>query len=305
MELGQLVVAPLDPRHHTHTLIFLHGRGDTSANMTDALLRWSRNSRRRSLVDVFPTVRWVFPQAEARLVQSSVPASLGGKGGGEGEEEEKETVWPQWFDIWNILDMSDSEELQAPGLRDSVASIRRIVRNEARKVGGLDRVLLSGISQGGATAVHALLHLGAVAAEDAPPEKLAEPRVVVDLDEPPPPARLGGLLCFSCWLPFPGGTLDETREVIGLDDDDGGLVREKGDEIVRHTPAFLGHCADDPVVFPEYGRLLRDELRGFGMEVEWNEYPDGGHWLNSPQGVDDVVEFLKARGIPAVEEGEI
>ncbi|KAI4861238.1 alpha/beta-hydrolase [Hypoxylon rubiginosum] len=286
MELGQLVVAPLDPRHHTHTLIFLHGRGDTSASMTDALLRWSRNSRRRSLVDVFPTVRWVFPQAEQRLVQSS----------------HDDTTWPQWFDIWNVLDMSDGEDLQAPGLRDSVASVRRIVRNEARKVGGLDRVLLSGISQGGATAVHALLHLGAVAAEDAPPEKLAEPRVVVDLDEPPPPARLCGLLCFSCWLPFPGGTLEETREVIGLDGEDDDPVREKNDEIVRHTPAFLGHCADDPVVFPEYGRLLRDELRGFGMEVEWNEYPDGGHWLNSPQGVDDVVDFLKARGIPAAME---
>ncbi|KAI1758806.1 alpha/beta-hydrolase [Hypoxylon sp. FL1150] len=288
MELDQLVVAPLNPRVHTHTLIFLHGRGDTSANTTDSLLRWSRNSRRRSLVDVFPTVRWVFPQAEPRLVQKAGH------------------TWPQWFDIWNILDMSDSEELQAPGLRDSVASVRRIVRNEARKVGGLHRVVLSGVSQGGATAVHALLHLGAVAADDAPPEKLLEPRDVTDLDEPPAPAQLCALMCFSCWLPFPGGSLDETREVIGLQDEseDDEIIRQKSDEIVRHTPVFLGHCADDPLVFPEYGRQLRDELREFGMTVDWNEYPDGGHWLNAPQGVDDVVEFLKARGIPAVEEGE-
>ncbi|KAI1771566.1 alpha/beta-hydrolase [Hypoxylon cercidicola] len=285
MELGQLVVAPLDPRHHTHTLIFLHGRGDTSANMTEALLRWSRNSRRRSLVDVFPTVRWVFPQAEPRLVQ-----------------KDGHTVWPQWFDIWNVLDMSDSEELQAPGLRDSVASVRRLVRDEARKVGGLHRVALSGVSQGGATAAHALLHLGAVAADDAPPERPASPRVVVDLDEPPPPARLCALLCFSCWLPFPGGSLEETREVIGLDGEDGDAVRAKSDEVVRNTPAFLAHCADDPLVFPEYGRQLRDELRGFGVHVEWREYPDGGHWLNSPQGVDDVVDFLKAQGIPAAVE---
>ncbi|KAI8959528.1 hypothetical protein F5Y11DRAFT_301651 [Daldinia sp. FL1419] len=62
MELGCSVISPLAPHKHTHTVIFLHGRGDTSRNMADALLsRWTRDSRGRSLVDEFPSVRWVFP----------------------------------------------------------------------------------------------------------------------------------------------------------------------------------------------------------------------------------------------------
>ena len=31
----------------------------------------------------------------------------------------------------------------------------------------------------------------------------------------------------------------------------------------------------------------------FGANVTWKEYPDGGHWFNSPRGMDDVVAFLE------------
>ncbi|KAI1412703.1 alpha/beta-hydrolase [Hypoxylon sp. FL1857] len=265
MELGCSVVAPLAPHKHTHTVIFLHGRGDTSQNMADSLLRWDRDSRRRSLIDAFPSVRWVFPQAEERLVETS------------GE------TWNQWFDVWNILDMTDREELQAVGLSASVEALRRIVRREAKSVGGLDRVVLAGISMGGATAVHTLLHLSA---EDGHGE-------VVDTENDVPP-RLAGIMAFCSWLPFPGGSLEETREVLGLEE----FLDSESDKMVRNTPAFLSHCADDPLVFVEYGRQLRDGLVGFGMDVEWHEYPDGGHWINSPQGIDDAVEFLKAQGLP-------
>lgn len=225
-------------------------------------------------MDVFPSVRWVFPQAEDRLAEI------------QGVEV------PQWFDVWNMLDFTDNEELQVFGLRESVESLRRIVRAEAQRVGGLHRVFLAGISQGGATAVHTLLHLGH--REDGEVEGVR-------------PSRLGGLIGFCPWLPFPGGSLQETREVLGLEEE-GGLEVEgeeedklENDDFVRRTPAFLGHCADDPIVFVEYGKQLRDALRGFGMDVSWHEYPSGGHWINSPKGVDDVVEFLKTQGIPAAE----
>ncbi|KAI0165085.1 alpha/beta-hydrolase [Hypoxylon sp. FL1284] len=370
MELGQLVVQPLDPKQHTHTVIFLHGRGDTSSSAAEALLRRARDTRRRRpLVDVFPTVRWVMPQApEAAAARrsgsetesepdesdgSSSSSAADGRGSANGI-----TPTSRWFDVWNVLDMSDMEELQAPGLRDSVASVRRLVDAEAGKVGGLRRVLLSGVGQGGAAAVHTLLHLGGVGLteeeeakdddddsdedeeEDDDEDDDDDVAQIVSRQKKKQPARLCGLVCLSCWLPFPGGSLEETREVIGLatdydDDEDPNnddifydasshdnnpAKREenaaaadrrqrrlrrrqrRGDEIVRSTPALVGHCADDPLVFPEYGRQLRDALRGFGAaDVRWAEYPDGGHWLSTRRGVDDVVDFLASQGVPVAE----
>ncbi|OTA99955.1 hypothetical protein M426DRAFT_76064 [Hypoxylon sp. CI-4A] len=270
MELGCSVVTPLAPHKHTHTVIFLHGRGDTSQNAAGSLLKWTRGSAHRSLVDSFPSVRWVFPQAEEREAVTS------------GE------VWNQWFDIVNILDPLDGEDEQLLGLRASVESIRRIVRREARAVGGLEKIVLAGISQGGAAAVHALLHLGGLE-DDGNGEGEDE-------------GRLCALMAFSAWLPFPGGSLEETREVLGLEGDDDDEVNKSqsdNDELVRNTPAFLGHCADDSLVFVEFGQQLRDSLRGFGMNVSWNEYSEGGHWIKSPKGVDDAVAFLEKQGIPA------
>ncbi|KAI1080299.1 Alpha/Beta hydrolase protein [Whalleya microplaca] len=268
MELGLAVLPPIV--EHTHTVIFLHGRGDTAQDFSEALF-WSRDSARRSLKDIFPSVRWVFPQSELRLCE------------GLGED------WSQWFDIWNMLDFSEQEEMQAPGLRESVLSIRRLVYREASRVGGLDKVVLAGISQGGATAVHSLLHLG------VPDDGMLTGELT---GANTPPLRLGAFLGFSCWLPFPGGTLEETREVLGLEG-------SPSDEILRHTPVFLGHCADDAVIFVEYGKQLRNSLYDFDMDVAWKEYPDGGHWINSPRAIDDAVEFLIAQGVPTDQPVEV
>ncbi|KAI0599645.1 Alpha/Beta hydrolase protein [Biscogniauxia sp. FL1348] len=343
MELGLSVLPPITA--HTHTIIFLHDRGDTARNLADTLF-WSRDSYRRSLKDIFPSVRWVFPQSELRPCERDHPSSpqtssppspakgrRGGRrrGGSEEEEEEEEVLieeeeyedeeekeqCSQWFDVWNPLDYSDREELQAPGLRDSVLSVRRLVAREARAVGGLSRVVLAGISQGAATAVHVLLNMPLEGTQIAPSEMMA-----VDEDEDEeegdektstkttPPARLAAFVGFACRMPFPGGTLAETREILGLppsaaedpDPDPAEVYDEPrpSDEVVRRTPAFLAHCADDAVVFVEYGKQLAAQLRDLGVrDVAWREYDDGGHWINSPRGVDDLVEFLRAQGLPA------
>ncbi|KAJ2990382.1 hypothetical protein NUW54_g8485 [Trametes sanguinea] len=62
---------------------------------------------------------------------------------------------------------------------------------------------------------------------------------------------------------------------------------------------LLEHCVDDPLVLVQNGRALRDTLRAFGAQVEWREYPSGGHWFNSPAGIDDAVAFLTARVLNA------
>jgi len=247
-----IIIPPSSP--HTHTVVFLHGRGDT-ANSFIRSLPYSTDSSNRALPAIFPSFRWVFPQAEMSAC-AAFPS-------------EKQS---QWFDIWNVTNFSEREELQAVGLKESVKMMRSILASEITLLNGRsDRLVLAGISQGAATSVHTLLNLSlspATYGEEVPP-------------------RLGAFLGFSCRLPFPGRSLAETRKVLDLE----GVPDT--DEILRNTPVLLEHCVDDPLVLVGNGRNLRDTLRRFGAQVTWKEYPNGGHWFNSPAGMDDAVEFLK------------
>ncbi|KAI0840595.1 alpha/beta-hydrolase [Hypoxylon sp. FL0890] len=241
-----IAVGPSKP--HTHTVIFLHGRGDNARNFA-ASLTHSRDSRRRTLMDAFPSFRWVFPQAPTRQC-ASMP----------------DTSWPQWFDVWDVRDFSANEGLQSVGLKEVVPAIRRILADEAARLGGRwDRVVLAGISMGGATAAHVLFNL------DIPPAG---------------GGKLAAFIGFSCRCPFAGRSLAEMRNVLGVEN-----VPDHS-RVIQNTSVLLEHCADDPLVLVQNGRGLREVLRGFGAQVEWKEYPNGGHWFNSPAGMDDVVDFL-------------
>ncbi|OAA79786.1 Phospholipase/carboxylesterase [Akanthomyces lecanii RCEF 1005] len=161
---------------HTHTVVFLHGRGDDTGNFI-ASLNHSRTSRGETLSDAFPSFRWVFPQAPQRRCASAPQ------------------TWPQWFDVWDTRDFASNEELQAEGLKEMVPEIRQILADEAALVGGRwDRVILAGISMGAATSIHTLFNL----------------------DIPTPEARLGAFLGFSCRCPFAGRSLAGMRAVLGL-----------------------------------------------------------------------------------------
>ncbi|OTA98637.1 hypothetical protein M426DRAFT_325845 [Hypoxylon sp. CI-4A] len=226
---------------HTHTVVFLHGRGDSARNFA-ASLSHSRDSQNRSLVDAFPSVRWVFPQAPTRRCA----------GGPE--------TWPQWFDVWDVRDFARNEDLQALGLREVVPAIRRVLADEAALLGGRwDRVVLAGISMGAATGAHVLFNLD---------------------------VALGAFIGFSCRCPFAGRSLAGMRGALGLQ----GVPDHN--RVIENTPVLLEHCVDDPLVLVQNGRGLRETLRGFGAQVEWKEYPTGGHWFNSPTGMDDAVDFL-------------
>ncbi|CAI6020310.1 hypothetical protein V2G26_001879 [Clonostachys chloroleuca] len=250
------IIEPTAPHTHTHTVVFLHGRGDSAAKLASSLA-YSPASDNQTLPGALPGFRWVFPSApiEATALNPTERRA-------------------QWFDVWNVRDLADREELQAEGLRASVGRVRELVRAEAGRVGGLERVVVMGISQGGATGVHVLLSLGEG-------------------------ERLGAFVGVSCRMVFPGRSLGETRGMLGMergdgDDDDDDDDKEVS-EAVRRTPVMLQHCVDDTVVRVEDGRVLRETLERFGgkgKRVEWREYLNGGHWFNSPAGTDDIVEFL-------------
>ncbi|KAJ0108858.1 hypothetical protein J7T55_011352 [Diaporthe amygdali] len=246
------VVDPQSGHPHTHTAIFLHGRGDRAENFARSIryMTWC-NSKRQTAIEAFPTFRWVFPDAGQK------PCARPGA----------QSSMSQWFDVWDHLNFKDHEELQASGLRDSVGRIKKLIEDEAAKLGGrYDRIVLMGISQGGATSVHTLLNLEI-------PEVHSGPK------------RLGAFVGVASRMPYPGHSLNDTRQILGL----GGTP---SDELLRNTPILLEHCVDDPTVLFEGGKQLRQQLEGYGATVEWREYPDGGHWFKSPEGLDDLVRFL-------------
>ncbi|KAJ9655735.1 hypothetical protein H2198_005441 [Neophaeococcomyces mojaviensis] len=250
---------------HTHTVIFLHGRGDTARNFSASLV-FSQDTKHRTLQQIFPSVRWVFPQAEMR----SCAIDHG-------------DLWSQWFDVWTLKDFKEREQLQTAGLRESVSSIRKVIRNEVEMLGErAERVVLMGISQGAALGVHALLNLNL---------KHVRMEGEAEVDAP---LRLGALIGFAGWMPFVGRSLAELRAVLELED-----VPE-GYEVLKNTPVLLEHCMDDQSVGIENGIVMRDALKGFGASVEWKEYTVGGHWFKSPEGIEDAVTFIRNHvpGIP-------
>lgn len=121
---------------HTHTIILLHGR-DSSAHEFAAEIFESQASDERTLPEIFPNVKWVFPTAEM-LHSARFDCALS-----------------QWFDMHSTEDPHDSEDEQ--DLSPSIRRIQEVVAAEAALVEGPGNVLLGGISQGCAVGVHALL----------------------------------------------------------------------------------------------------------------------------------------------------
>ncbi|KAK2604075.1 hypothetical protein N8I77_007034 [Diaporthe amygdali] len=251
------VVEPRKGHAHTHTIIFLHGRDSTSAEFASELFESeasaldSPEDSNRTLPDLLPTIRWVFPTAP--VLRSA----------------RFDTDMSQWFDMWSTENPDERPEVQLPGLKGSVSALVEVVREEERDV-ARDRIFVGGISQGFVVAVAAFFAGEAM-------------------------SGLAGLIGLSSWMPLSGELGDEDgreqlRKAFG-ETSSGPFPGPRSP-----VPVFLGHSSDDTVVSVSHGRTLRDTLKRFPAifgEVEWHEYEDGGHWVNEPQGVDDLVAFLK------------
>lgn len=175
---------------------------------------------------------------------------------------------------------SEKKELQLEGLRESVGEILEIVRSEAKLLSP-EKIVLGGISQGCATAIFALLY-GKI--------------------------RIGGFIGLCSWLPFRDeiatiarnwekkDRMDHVRFILGKPNEESKPLpdlSELSGISALETPIFLSHSNDDPIVPITHGQDLRKALGELGLEVNWNEYEDGGHWINEPRGVDDIVAFFE------------
>ncbi|KAB2581288.1 Acyl-protein thioesterase 1 [Lasiodiplodia theobromae] len=172
----------------------------------------------------------------------------------------------QWFDIWSVEEPEQREEMQRAGLEESVEKVLRLLEREARLV-PYEKIVLAGISQGCATAVQALLRGG---------------------------RRCGAFVGFCGWFPLRAETLAGARG--GVEGEGEGRARGMGAAV--ETPVLLEHCTKDDVVPVRNGEVMRDTLMELGMNVEWHAYEgyayeEEGHWVKEPQGIDDLVAFLK------------
>lgn len=108
----------------TACVIFSHGLGDTGHG-------WAQGFE--ELADTLPHVKFVFPTAR------QIPVTLNGG-----------MHMPAWYDIKNLgARMKD----EAEGIESSAAFIQALVVREASLVGGADRVIVGGFSQGGALSI--------------------------------------------------------------------------------------------------------------------------------------------------------
>ncbi|MES2879649.1 MAG: carboxylesterase [Pseudomonadota bacterium] len=86
------------------------------------------------------------------------------------------------------------------------------------------------------------------------------------------PQRLAGLIALSGYLPL-ADTLAAERTAANA-----------------HTPIFMAHGSQDPVVVPARGEASRDLLTQLGYPVQWHSYPMP-HSVH-PREIADISAFL-------------
>lgn len=259
---------------HTHTAIMLHGRGSDGPEFAEELAETAAPGQ-QPLMQRFPSWRWVFPSSQ-ELWSTAF-----------------EEMLPAWFEAHSLTDTTAKEDLQIKGIRQSVAYIQSILTQEAARLGGeTEKVVIMGISQGGAIGMWMLLCQG-------------------NIDR-----RFGAFVGTNTWLPFAANiqrllgkgsepaTAKATSETSSSDGFVGDImsawsrprVAQQSGKSLLSTPVFLGHGVDDAVVDIDLGRQAQHVLGDVGFQVGWKEYLGAeleGHWLKTPEQIDDIDAFLK------------
>lgn len=256
---------------HTHTIILLHGRGSSGEEFAEELFEGRLSDQPKTLPERLPSCKWVFPSSPEvwnPLFQEDISA---------------------WFEAHSLTDVDARQDLQIPGIRQSVEYVLALLGQEIEALDGrAERVFLGGISLGGAVSLWTLLCLW----------------------NAPVPRRIGGFFAVSTWLPFSknisrvfdkGETSRPELPSDGSESDafvetmlSSAIVKAQSSSFLS-VPVFLGHGSDDAYVDVNLGRQARDSLLDVGFEVEWKEYlgaEQEGHWLKCPEEMDDVASFL-------------
>jgi len=134
-------------------------------------------------------------------------------------------VMRSWYDI---ADVDIAAKQDAAGIRASQLEIEKFISAEKDRGVAAENIFLAGFSQGGAIALHTGLRH---------------------------PARLGGILALSTYLPL-ADTLSQEVSLSAL-----------------KTPILFAHGKHDPVVPYALGKMSADKLQQHGFNLDWHEYP--------------------------------
>lgn len=153
-----------------------------------------------------------------------------------------------------------------PGLKKSIQSIRDLIEDEIDHDIPISNIVLGGMGQGYATAVHVL-----------------NSYLIKNPYEP-----LAGFLGISGWMP--------NNPVQGYDNHDFNIlsgVRIPGETMFQgiKMPIMLMHNKDDEVIDIELGREVDQAMDEFGIMAKWREYESGGHALTDLM-CADICDFL-------------
>ena len=267
---------------HTHTIIVLHGRGDTAKNFSPMFML-SSHSTDIPLRQLCPHTKWIFPCAPRRSVVNT------------------KLTMNQWFNISSLVDPSRQEESQLDGLKESALMIRELIEEEMKTIPA-ENIILMGLSQGCATILFTLLTLELPLVEG---QRL--------------PPRLGAVVGMSGWLPLQK-RMDGLMAAVRADEEkvkaNGGQVAEeevsvlktlnatcaltslpqlKSCKAMKKTPVWLGHGTADEKVDAKLGEGAVATLQSLGFRVKWVPYEGFGHWYKEPEEIDDIFNFLREK----------
>ncbi|KAI1112724.1 phospholipase/carboxylesterase [Nemania sp. NC0429] len=256
-----------------------------ASQTTYILLETGKTSAGKTLPELLPGARFVFPTAKRRRSSAFGRKKL-----------------TQWFNIARLPDPSYRKETQLQGLAESAVEIRELLRQEI-EVAGVPpaNVILGGISQGCAMSLSVLLTLeyplggyvgmcgylpfqqdieNAINKEDTSDDGEDEDNPFATSDDeslPTNPALRA---------------VNFERDLLCIDAPQDAPSDQN--QTASSTPIFLGHGdADEKKPF-QLGEAAARTMRAAGYNtVEWRLYPGLGHWYKIPDEIDDIVEFIR------------
>ncbi|UZP38704.1 hypothetical protein NXS19_006520 [Fusarium pseudograminearum] len=278
MSVEPYIVEPTGP--HTHSLILLHGLGSNGNKFGRGLIETGIASNGKSLPDLLPGVRFIFPTSKIRRSSAFRRAKL-----------------TQWFNIASLDDPSYRNETQLKGMEESSREIFQLINQEREKVPDKN-IILGGISQGCAMGFVCLLAMdfpigGYIGISSWLPFAADIERLTTKSDD----------VTFS--------NEDDNPFAISDDEDNSAdasvQVRDYARDLLcmdvetpsniesLSTPIFLGHGEDDEKVKPELGEEACRILRTVGYDVDWKGYAGLDHWYKIPDEIDDILEFIREK----------
>ena len=126
---------------HTHSLILLHGLSSNGEKFGTEFLETGRTSTGKTLPQLLPGARWIFPTARRRRSTAFGRSML-----------------TQWYDVARLPDPEYRRETQLGGLAESTLAVRELLSQELSKVPP-ENIIIGGLSQGCAMALIVLLGL--------------------------------------------------------------------------------------------------------------------------------------------------